>query len=383
MNEIMGYDRRQLVNDDDDGDSQTRTAATARPPQGSSRCGCCSKHKRFWCFLAALSLILLGNGLAIYYTHFKAYWTCNPEDCVPFRVLSLNTWGMPASMGSMYKTERMAAIAKMLNKADYDLYLFEELWMRPDYNTLWYAVPDGYHITNYGDLTNGKCDGYIAPDGCSGLTIVSKYPIEEVQFYLYAYCGNPAESLHDGECLASKGVGRVRITPGNLTDVSVDVFVTHTVAAPPAGSDYNNTYYRVKQVRQLVDEFLKSSTADAIILGGDFNTGPDFTPGTPYQILHEYMANCVEDIYYLLRAWLGPQFATYANAHNTFSFGLQPPITYDYIFHRNQNKTKVHVWTNWFEMPFFKVDLPGANETISFSDHEAVTSSLNIKRLQP
>jgi len=328
-------------------------------------------------------VILVGHGLAVYFIYFKDYWTCDDEaTCLPFRVMSLNTWGMPARLGSQYKTERMKAIAEELSKAEYDLYLFEELWMRGDYKTIRAGVPEGYHMTEYSALTNGKCDGVIAPDGCSGLAVVSKYPIEEVQFYLYAYCGNPAKIFVDGECLASKGVGRVRITPGNLT-VSLDVFVTHTVAAPPAGHGYDNVYYRVKQVHQLVDEILKSSTADAIILGGDFNTGPEFTAGTPYQIIQEYMENCIEDIYYKLRAWLDPKFATYANARNTFSAGIGDPIIYDYIFHRNQNRSVVHVWTNWFEMPFFSTLLSNENKSISFSDHQAVTSSLNIKQLQP
>ena len=66
---------------------------------------------------------------------------------------------------------------------------------------------------------------------------------------------------------------------GNMTGVSVDVYVTHTVAQPPAGHGYNNVYYRVQQVKQLVEDILKKSTADALILGGDFNTGPEFDQG--------------------------------------------------------------------------------------------------------
>ena len=66
---------------------------------------------------------------------------------------------------------------------------------------------------------------------------------------------------------------------------------------------------------------------------------------------------------------------------NTWSFGIGDPIIYDYIFHRNMNKSRVHIWTNWFEMPFFKTAFNGKN--ISFSDHEAVTSSFTIKQLKP
>ena len=44
----------------------------------------------------------------------------------------------------------------------------------------------------------------------------------------------------------------------------------------------NETWYRVKQAEELVDSYLKKSTADAVILGGDFNAPPILKPG----ILH-------------------------------------------------------------------------------------------------
>ena len=91
------------------------------------------------------------------------------------------------------------------------------------------------------------------------------------------------------------------------------------------------------------------------------------------------MENCIEDIYYKFRAWLNPKWATYANAHNTWSFGLQPPETMDYIFHRSQNPLRVIAWTDWFQMPIFKTPFQDMN--ISLSDHEAVTSSLSIKKI--
>jgi len=353
---------------------------------GGRCCSCLGGHKRLLCFLVALVLIVTGHALAIYFIHFKDKWTCTDQDvregrCVrDFRVLSLNTWGMPERLGSQDKAQRMKAIAQELSKGDYDLYLFEELWMRGDYATIKGGVPEGYHITEYWKLTHGKCDGRIAPDGCSGLTVVSKYPIRETEFFLYNVCGNPSKIFIDGECLASKGVGRIRLGEiGNMTGVSVDVYVTHTVAQPPAGHGYNNVYYRVQQVKQLVDDILKKSTADALILGGDFNTGPEFDQGTPYQIIQTYMRNSIEDIYWKLRAWLRPAWATYANERNTFSFGVEDPVIYDYIFHRNQNQTKVHLFTNWFKMPWFTTPLGDKN--ISFSDHEAVTSSFTIKKL--
>ena len=264
IQEVMGNDRENLIQDED--------TLTAQRPR-------CCKHPRLLCFFATLTIILIGHGLAVYFLYFKDYFKCDPKDCTPLRILSLNTWGMPATFGSKFKTERMAAIANELSKAEYDLYLFEELWMRPDYATIRAKVPEGYFMTEYAALTHGKCDGDVAPDGCSGLAIVSKFPIDETSFHMYADCGNPLKIFVDGECLASKGVGRIRIRPANLT-LSLDVFVTHTVADPDPSHGYNNSYYRVKQVHQLVEQFLKSSDADALLLGGDFNAAPDFDAGT-------------------------------------------------------------------------------------------------------
>ena len=82
--------------------------------------------------------LVSGHLVCIYLTHFKDRWTCDSDDlCIPnFKVLSLNTWGMPEKLGSKDKEQRMAAISEELKRGEYDLYLFEELWMRPDYETI-------------------------------------------------------------------------------------------------------------------------------------------------------------------------------------------------------------------------------------------------------
>ena len=153
----------------------------------------------------------------------------------------------------------MAAIGQYINQSEHDIYLLEELWMRPDYATIKERIPEGWFMTEYSEMTNGGCDGTVAPDGCSGLAVVSRYPFIEVckpiflncftetyfhtfqkSFTVYKDHGNAAH-FWDGESLARKGVGRVRVepSPGHL----VDVFLTHTAA-----SDYND-YYRQRQVQ--------------------------------------------------------------------------------------------------------------------------------------
>jgi hypothetical protein len=95
-------------------------------------------------------------------------------------------------------------------KAEYDVYLLEELWMEPDYYTVRASVPDDYHMTEFRGLALSTCDGRIAPTACSGLSVVSKFPFEEVEFNSYTEHGDWRKAAIDGEWFARKGVGRVR-----------------------------------------------------------------------------------------------------------------------------------------------------------------------------
>ena len=57
--------------------------------------------------------------------------------------MSLNTWGMPRTFGSEDKSLRMEAIGNHIKKGEYDVYLLEELWMRPDHNVIKSLIPEG------------------------------------------------------------------------------------------------------------------------------------------------------------------------------------------------------------------------------------------------
>ena len=54
----------------------------------------------------------------------------------------------------------MKAIAKEVSKGEYDLYLFQELWMTKDYERIKARIPEGFHITNYLDFSDPsqKCE---------------------------------------------------------------------------------------------------------------------------------------------------------------------------------------------------------------------------------
>ena len=62
-------------------------------------------------------------------------------------------------MSSQFKEERMKAIADEVSKGEYDLYLFQEVWMEDDYKMIMESMPKKYHITNFLDFSvpSPKC----------------------------------------------------------------------------------------------------------------------------------------------------------------------------------------------------------------------------------
>ena len=157
----------------------------------------------------------------------------------------------------------------------FDIMALQELWMEADHTEIADAVPEGYHITGFRQLANKLCDGRVLITTCSGLTIVSRYEFKEVEFQMYTYRG----TIWDGEAFAGKGVGRVRIAP--RPELEIDVFTTHTIANSGT-SMANNTWYRVKQVEELMEKYVSASTAQGVVLAGDFNTAPIQEPGTQF-----------------------------------------------------------------------------------------------------
>ena len=283
----------------------------------------------------------------------------------------------------------------------FDVMALQELWMEADHTEIAGAVPDGYHITGFRQLASKICDGRVLITTCSGLAIISRYELKEVEFNMYTYRG----TIWDGEAFAGKGVGRVRIAP--RADLEIDVFTTHTIANSGT-SMANNTWYRVKQVEELMEKYVSASTAHGVVLAGDFNTAPIQEPGEPYQIIRDNMINCVEEIYYKLREWLSPDYYTYGNDLNTYTRGSPDAATIDYVFHKS-NCNRTAVWTNIFKLPYFKTvifrqllddiasnlndsmafgyggrpllsEIGGKEEEISFSDHEAVETTIYLRR---
>jgi len=320
------------------------------------------------------------------------------EEPIALNILSMNCWGVPHAYGSQDKEVRMKHIGEMVEKKEHDLYLFQELWMRPDHAVIQqHANKSGYHMTEVGDLALPNwCDGRATPMYCSGLAIASKYPIIEKEFRVFSVHGDYL--WKDGEAYARKGVGRIRISPARNT--TIDVFVTHTAA----GDD--NAYYRQIQTKEIVD-FVTSSTADFSFIGGDFNIDPRMDKETTFITLTTALKSAMLDFFGYLEEVLNPKRATYGNPDNTYSNTSETgPQLYDYIFHRSKGWNLFT--TNLFNVPILKTllirDVDSAapsnstvdatknenndanghsvekrsikEDMISLSDHEAITSNV-------
>ena len=117
------------------------------PPESPRTASLWQRHKKLWCVLIALAIVLAINGLVIYFVYFY--------NCVRLKVLAYNVWGMPGGIGGcMDKTERMAALAEAIgqqklgsNGEDFDLILMEELWMSADHATIKSKLPEGFYMT--------------------------------------------------------------------------------------------------------------------------------------------------------------------------------------------------------------------------------------------
>jgi len=340
--------------------------------------------------LVAIGILSLSTAVLV------SYFQATYNDGVPVRILALNTWGMPELFGSKDKEKRMPAIGKLVAKQEYDIYLFEELWLRKDHQIIKDHLPEGYTMTTYDSMNQSPCpddpltpflccDGVATPSGCSGLAAVSRYPVEGTHFTIY----NDHGPMEGGEKLARKGFGRIRVTPA--ANITMDVFVTHTCASDTVA----DKKARENQVAQLLKS-VRTSKADFKLLGGDFNSDPRaVTHGeNTYLQLKKDMSSSMEEFFKRITEWLIPSRATYGNPRNTYS-NMYQPVLYDYIWHRTQPGNLV--LTNLFDIPFLTTNKllttenpanstlksakgadvkPGKSTTISLSDHEAVSASL-------
>ena len=248
-------------------------------------------------------------------------------------VVTYNAWGM---VTTSHKDDRITALSHQIrsgtigvDKDAFDIILLQEVWRKEDHDEIRANLPSGYHMTGFYQLAHHKCHYALVIEDCSGLAIISRFPFLSIEFNGYHCRGG----VLDGEGFVRKGVGRVRLNP--IGNISVDVFVTHTIAEQASWVPklvYDNDECRVDQVTQLMNFYVTKSDADVIILGGDLNNPPATNPGSPIQIVMSHGVLNVGEAVLGNSEWLDPQYATFGNGRNTFSGHKNAPTILDYLF---------------------------------------------------
>ena len=138
----------------------------------------------------------------------------------------------------------------------------------------------------------------------------------------------------------------------------MDVVVTSFAAY-----DYNK-WYREHQAKDLI-EFISKSTADHLILAGDFKVDlrdNEYTLKTVMRVLHNTMGD---------ELLFNPYFTTLGNHENTYSKRSKKGVIHDYIFHKNQGLSLQNIKI---------LNLLTKTEELSFSNHQALSAKFYLHR---
>jgi len=230
-------------------------------------------------------------------------------------------------------------------------------------------------VTRYTKLNSGCCLGLLI--GCSGLAILSRFPIVDVGFFPFKDKGHFFK--FDGEASAGKGLAIARILFQGKT---IDIATTHLIHGPYS-EGYNlmvesadeNKSIRYLQAKEIVSTLSHlSSDADILIFGGDVNAHPRKDLDRPYMMLRALMRDTLIEVF---GTWssLQPEFATYANPRNTYTKQYVPERL-DYLMYRTIKS--ISMSTVEFKMPNLQTRTSD-NRAISLSDHEPLVATFLIQ----
>ncbi|CAL8466074.1 g5610 [Coccomyxa elongata] len=189
------------------------------------------------------------------------------------KVLTFNIWGL--WLVSKNRQERVRLIGEHLEKADLDVVLLQEVFVRSDVQTLiTLAARGSLQHAQYFD------SGYLGGE----LLILSRYPITYTRYHKYTVSGSPI-SVWEGDFYAAKGVAMACLatpcgplhvynthTNANYNHVFQHVDIEGGVELP---SDSNFPVRLVQFLELAYFIAAQSSQGDApVVLGGDLNCGP-------------------------------------------------------------------------------------------------------------
>ena len=266
------------------------------------------------------------------------------------RVVTLNAWGLPEPFAADVEP-RMDAIAAAIPALEADVIAFQEIFSS-------YGSRRLVEAGRSAGLVNAWHRG--ASIGSSGLLVLSRLPIERVDFERYDFRGHP-DRLAKGEYLSGKGFARVRLgtEAGPLT-----ILNTHLHARYSSIAEHQYRPHRIGQIVQLARR--SADTTHPILALGDFN----FVESDPEHAVLSGLTG-MRDV----AAQLDQRSAT-AQRSNPYRQGSnKPDRRIDYVFARDGASVGVSPLS---VRPAFDGRVSLAGRSLAYSDHAGVMADLEV-----
>ena len=231
--------------------TRSRGRAEDLTSSGSPRCYVLVVVLRTWGLAAAIFLI-------------AASARAEP---LPLRVLSWNVWGLPGVSDD--REARMSRIGPGIASYHPDLVALQEVWADEDAA----SIGDALRSSGLG-FQEKLSSSRPGATGNAGLLVASRYPIRGIVFHPFPQGTLPHTPWHL-DWMSAKGVLQVTVeTP--LGDLR---FADTHLQASYATSDYLSVRLaQALEIAHLLRSPGEGGKRDAVLLAGDFNTGPTELP---------------------------------------------------------------------------------------------------------
>ena len=270
------------------------------------------------------------------------------------RTLTFNAWAIPFAARDVQF--RVSALGKALVEVGPDIVGFQELVVDHARETILDAA-----------RAMGLEWHYFRSNSVgSGLAILSRYRIQQTDFFLYRPRGK-VQRLDHMDYYAGKGVGLIRVlTPEGL----LDVYNTQTISK--YGPDFMEEYkaYRVAQVLSMADWIHSQSMGIPVIALGDFNMRPD---NLEYRIVSDLGE--LRDSYVIANPGDKGYTSTLDNIYR-IQRGDWIEHRIDYIFFRNGETSALNVISSDVVLRQMPGELNG--QARPYSDHYGVLTEFDF-----
>ncbi|EUC57329.1 endonuclease/exonuclease/phosphatase family protein [Rhizoctonia solani AG-3 Rhs1AP] len=175
------------------------------------------------------------------------------------RVLTFNCWGL--RFVSQHRLARVNAIAERILNASpaYDIVALQELWLKSDHALVAEAVAS---VLPYSTVFYSGAFG-------SGLSLFSRYPIEQAQMHPFALAGDPMDVL-GGDWFVGKGVAAATLSHPVLGHI--ELLTSHMFARGGETGTVLQQAHRLVGAWEYAQLIRRASELGRyVIVAGDFN----------------------------------------------------------------------------------------------------------------